>query len=1072
MKKSGKKTTKRSPAKGRVRGRGRTEGRAARGAKAAPSGLQPEGPPQTKSRRGAKIAEAFDADVERLKLALEASGDGVWDWNVASGEVVFSKRWKAMLGHKEHEIEGAFHEWASRVHPEDLPGAMEVVQAFQSGEIRNYHNEFRMRCKDGTWKWILARGMMASFDRRGRPVRAIGTHVDVTRYKAARERELHNLSLVATGAPLSAILDALVLGMEAEFPQLRCAVMLPDHHTQRLLMASGPSLPAYFRDALHGMPIGPDSACPGRAVHLSQRIISKDIARDGTWRGYKTLARQAQIQACCAELIVGADGIILGALIAFYRKARVPVHAELGAFTAMAHLAGLAIERQRLDALRRESEDRYRRIVETAEEGIWTVDADVRTTYVNRKMAEMLGYAPAEMMGVPASEFMDEEGRRILQQNLLRRKKGIAEQHEFRFKKRDGSDLWASLSASPIFDARGTFAGVFAMITDRTRRKLAEDALRESESRYARALEAISEGIWEWNIKTNAYYVSPRWKAMLGFAEDELPGDRQLAFFDRLHPDDLPVVRAAIEQHLRQKDRYDLEFRMRTKSGEYRWFRSRGYVLTDSNGELALLTGSTADVTDKRLAEDALRESETRFRALFEQAAVGVAVIETQTGRFLEVNQRACEIARLSRKQMLASTFMDLCHPDDNLIDLAQMERLKAGEISHFGMEKRYVLKSGEVVWMHLTVSPLWKPGEAPFTHMAVIEDISRRKEAEANYRREMEFNKALVRNTAALIMVTDTSGRVIFVNPAFTRALGYSLRDIRGKLAWEFGLMDAREASKSRTRFAKLVEGAENPPAEARLRAANGEVLVAELWGTSSRDAEGNVDRIIVTGLDITDRQRLQNEVLRISEQEHARIGHDLHDGVGQTMTGVAALIEGLEMSLEGDRRKEAERIRELVREAIQDVRRLSHGLSPAAVRNRNLGGALKLLAETVEKNFRTRCKCVIDEAVRVDDVDQQTHLFRIAQEAVNNALRHGKPNAVSITLARSGPDACQLTVADDGVGRKAGRKAAAKDDGIGMRVMQYRAELIGGDLDIKDRSAGGLKVTCRFPDLHFQGK
>ena len=417
---------------------------------------------------------------------------------------------------------------------------------------------------------------------------------------------------------------------------------------------------------------------------------------------------------------------------------------------------------------------------------------------------------------------------------------------------------------------------------------------------------------------------------------------------------------------------------------------------------------------------------------------------------------------------MLVMTCVDLGHPDDNQIELAEMERLKAGEITHFRMEKRIVLKNGEIVWINLTVSPLWKPGEAPLRHMAVIEDISLRKEVEANYRREMEFNKALVRHTAAYIMVTDTEGKVVHVNPAFTRTLGYPLRDIRGKTPWEFGLMDPREAAKSKARFADLVKGVENPPVEARLRSVNGDLYVVELWGTSSRDADGNVDRVIVTGLDITDRLRLQKEVLRISEQEHARIGHDLHDGVGQTMTGVAALIEGLEMSLDGDRRKEAERIRELVREAIQDVRRLSHGLSPAAVRNRNLGGALTLLAETVEKNFRTRCKCIIDDSVRVDDADQQTHLFRIAQEAVNNALRHGKPNAVTITLSRSGPDVCKLTVSDDGAGRQSGRKGAAKkDDGIGVRVMQYRAELIGGDLDIKDRSSGGVRVTCRFPDL-----
>ncbi len=136
--------------------------------------------------------------------------------------------------------------------------------------------------------------------------------------------------------------------------------------------------------------------------------------------------------------------------------------------------------RKALEHELRASEQRYRRIVQTAEEGIWTIDAQARTTYVNPKMAAMLGYAEAEMLGRALTDFMDQEGRSIAQDNLERRRQGITEQHDFKFRRKDGSDLWSLLATNPILDADGAYAGALAMVTDITARKQAEDALRSS----------------------------------------------------------------------------------------------------------------------------------------------------------------------------------------------------------------------------------------------------------------------------------------------------------------------------------------------------------------------------------------------------------------------------------------------------------------------------------------------------------------------------------------------------------------------------------------------------------------
>jgi PAS domain S-box-containing protein len=153
------------------------------------------------------------------------------------------------------------------------------------------------------------------------------------------------------------------------------------------------------------------------------------------------------------------------------------------------------------------------------------------------------------------------------------------------------------------------------------------------------------------------------------------------------------------------------------------------HTLNLMDHEAALVVAQ--DVTERKRAEDALHASESKFRALFEQAAVGVAQLDTGTGRFISINQKYCDILGYSRQEMLDLDFHTITHPDDLVVDLANMQRLVTGEIREFSMEKRYYRKDGSLVWVSLTVSPLWADGEFPNGHIAVVEDITLRKQAE-----------------------------------------------------------------------------------------------------------------------------------------------------------------------------------------------------------------------------------------------------------------------------------------------------------------------------------------------------
>ena len=626
----------------------------------------------------------------------------------------------------------------------------------------------------------------------------------------------------------------------------------------------------------------------------------------------------------------------------------------------------------------------------------------------------------------------------------------------------DGKSSWVQNTVAP-YRVGGEIEGILGFNLDITARKLAEQALRESEARYVRAVRATKDGLWEWDIINGKTYLSPRWKELLGFADDELPSDRKIAFYDRLHPDDLAVVEAASREHLTRFVPYAVEIRLRTKNGNYRWFHIRGQAEGDDQGRPLRITGAMSDITLRKQTTDALREREQRLRAIFDQAAVGVGSVDLTTGHFIEINQKYCTILGRSKEHLLATGFAGITHPEDLPASLESYEKLKAGKINEFNLEKRYVHPDGTVVWANVSGSLLRGPDGNPVGVLAIVQDISARKKAEENYLRELRFNETLINNTSAIIVLLDHAGRMIYVNNATLKMLGYRRSELINRTPWDAGIMDAAETMRTQERLVRVLKGQENPPREATLRAKDGSLRYVELTSISTRTPNDVADRIIVTGTDLSERRQLQQEILRISEEEQAHIGHNLHDGVGQTMTGLASLAEMLEGELCGDQKLQAMRIRELVQAGIQEVRQISHSMSPMAVKNRGLGGALQLLADTIRINHRLNCNLEVDSAIQLNDMEKETHIYRIAQEAVNNAVRHGNPKNITLSLQRHGSDGCVLKIQDDGIGFKKSKSGEAR--GIGVRVMGYRANFIGGTLELLSGRRGGVSVICRFP-------
>jgi two-component system sensor kinase FixL len=216
----------------------------------------------------------------------------------------------------------------------------------------------------------------------------------------------------------------------------------------------------------------------------------------------------------------------------------------------------------------------------------------------------------------------------------------------------------------------------------------------------------------------------------------------------------------------------------------------------------------------------------------------------------------------------------------------------------------------------------------------------------------------------------------------------------------------------------------------------------------------------------DITDRKRLEQEILEISDRERQRLGQDLHDGLCQHLAGIELMSQVLEQKLAPKSKADAARVAEIaghVREAIGQTRLLARGLFPVTLESEGLKSALEELAVNTEKIFGIKCRLVSRGEMKLFDLAAATHLYRIAQEAVSNAFKHGKAKEVTLELDFE-PERVSLSVRDNGMGFS---REAAKNKGMGLRIMRYRAGMLGGTLAVEPNGNGGTRVVCSVPTV-----
>jgi PAS domain S-box-containing protein len=457
-------------------------------------------------------------------------------------------------------------------------------------------------------------------------------------------------------------------------------------------------------------------------------------------------------------------------------------------------------------------------------------------------------------------------------------------------------------------------------------------------------------------------------------------------------------------------------------------------------------------------------DAEARYRALVEQipAVVFIADLDKCIGQAY-ISPHIEVTLGFSRDEWLEDPirWYQQIHPDDK-----DRWAVEAAEVFLTGKAirscYRIIARDGHVVWFQCEAKVMLHDDGRPWFIHGIAFDITELKRTEEALQEERNVASAILDSVGTLVVVLDPMLRIVRFNRVCEETTGYSFADVRSRYIWDLMTLP-EQAERFHTALQEVQKGRSVQDFEVAWESRGGGRLLISWSLTALRGPKGTPQYFIAAGTDVTVRKRLETAVMEVSGREQRRIGQDLHDGLGQLLTGIAFMSKVQEQRLVekgATEAAEASKIVKLVNEAIHKARELSRGLMPGLAEPNGLMSSLEQMAHEIQEVFGVSCRFYSNEPLLIHDATVSSHLYHIAQEAVSNAIKHGKARQIEIDL-RNGHSTGVLSVRDTGCGIAPG---PGEHKGMGLDIMKHRATMIGGALAISS-SRKGTTVTCRFP-------
>lgn len=681
------------------------------------------------------------------------------------------------------------------------------------------------------------------------------------------------LEMIAKDASLPETLETIVRLMETEMENRMASILLLSDG--KLYQGAAPSLPRAYCEAINGWRIGPKAGSCGTCAYRGEPVIVSDIETDPLWEDWRDLIRPHGLRACWASPILDEQNKVLGSFAIYSRNPGSPTPQERELIDSAAHLAAIAITRQRAHSALVKSEERYRNLTDCAADSFFVHDEQGKFLDVNRRACESLGYTREELLKLNLPDVEMELDLPSLQRILRQLKPGQARTMVGTQRRKNGTEFPVEVRIGS-FESGGRVL-YHSLARDITDRKRAADALEM----FRTLVDRVNDGIQVIDPETGQFLdINEKACTDLGYAREEL---LSLTYLDV----DPQMDRATFKQNkerLWDSGALILEREHRRKDGSlYPVEVSMKWIWLDRDYMVAVVR----DITERRKNEAALRASEQQYSSLVNNIDGIVWEFDLATRRITFVSQQTQRILGYSAEEwMTQERFWERhLHPEDRESVLAHFRANATGK-DEFDFEYRMLAADGRVVWIHDFVSVVTKD-EQPVRLRGVMVDVTKQKKAEADLRKREEHFRLLIENASDLITVIDGEAIIRFQSPAVIRMLGYHPDEMIGHSVFEY--LHSEDAPRIGPAIERAITNPGLPVSvEYRFRHQDGSWRYIQSVGRNIPEESGAV-YIVVNSRDITETRKLE-EQFRQSQKMEA-IGQ-LAGGVAHDLNNILTVI------------------------------------------------------------------------------------------------------------------------------------------------------------------------------------
>jgi PAS domain S-box-containing protein len=607
----------------------------------------------------------------------------------------------------------------------------------------------------------------------------------------------------------------------------------------------------------------------------------------------------------------------------------------------------------------------------------------------------------------------------------------------------------ARLSSFTIQDERH----LLLVVTDETEATRAERQLAEALDLNQKMIAAATMGFAAFKASGECVFANAALaKAVGGSVSEVVQGNfRRLASWRKSG-----LLKLA-EEALSENQARSGEIHSQTRFGKDVWMDCQVAPFVSNDQPHLLLMA--LDITQRKEAEEALKEAQRLQKAILDNLPDPVWLKDVK-GRFLACNQALARVYGQPMEAIIGKTTSDFAPDEAARLTRQDRQIIRSGQSIMVDVPIRGA--QGQVRWFETIKSAILNDQGEVTGMVGASREVTQRKQAED----ALKMQSFILQNMAEGALLVGPDMTILFANSALETAFGYESGELIGKSVTVLNAWPETDTARFNQQVSRTAKRDGLWIGEYQNRRKDGTLFTSEAR-VRLLELDGQTHYVSVQQ-DITDRKRLERQILEISDREQARIGQDIHDGLCQHLVSLAFDANSLEQRLSAQRQPEAEiakRLADFLDRAITESRQLSRGLFPVRLAQEGLAPALDELARAICDRFKLQCRFEGQGLVAVENSAIATHLYRIAQEAVTNAVKHSRARSVRICL-RDHAGQLELRVEDNGTGFSSAAQKQSK--GMGLHIMGYRARMIGGTLHLKSSRRGGAVVSCCVPRPH----